>query len=259
MLKKSILLLLAVFIFFGCTPKKEKWIFIMAGQSNMAGRGIVEPQDTIHDATIFTLNKEMELDVAKEPLHFYEPKLAGLDCGLSFAKELRSNLPTNIEIVLVPCAVGGSSIDQWLGDSLHRNVKLYSNFKQRVNHAKRIGTIKGILWHQGESDAHKDKLPVYQGKLEKLFQNFRTDISNESLPIIIGELGVYAEPEERNNNWKALNNILYNMTLTDKNLAVVSSKGLKSNPDKVHFNAESQRNLGKRYAKQYLDISKPDK
>jgi len=259
MLKKSILLLLVVFIFFGCNPKKEKWVFIMAGQSNMAGRGIVEPQDTIRDATIFTLNKEMELDVAKEPLHFYEPKLAGLDCGLSFAKELRSNLPINIEIVLVPCAVGGSSIDQWLNDSLHRNVKLYSNFRDRVTVAKSMGNIKGILWHQGESDAHEDKLPVYRNKLEKLFQNFRTDISNDSLPIIIGELGDYAEPEERNNNWKALNSTLHSMTLTDKNLAVVSSKGLKSNRDKVHFNAESQRELGKRYAKQYLDISKPDK
>ncbi len=58
----------------------------------------------------------------KEPLHLYEPNLMGLDCGLSFAKEIRSQIPENIKIVLIPCAVGGSSINQWVGDSLHRNV-----------------------------------------------------------------------------------------------------------------------------------------
>jgi hypothetical protein len=223
----------------------------MAGQSNMAGRGIVESQDTISDPTIFTLTKEMKLVVAKEPLHFYEPKLAGLDCGLSFAKELRRNIPDSIEIILVPCAVGGSSINQWLGDSLHRDVKLYSNFKERVTYAKSIGTIKGVLWHQGESDAHSNKLSNYQNQLEKLVKKFRIDIDNDKLPILVGELGDYAEPEERNKNWKALNNILHNMAENDKRLAVISSKGLLSNPDKVHFNSEAQRELGKRFAKQF--------
>lgn len=259
MLKKFTLLLFAFFILFGCTQKKEKWIFIMAGQSNMAGRGLVEAQDTITDPSIFTLNKEMKLVLAKEPLHFYEPNLSGLDCGLSFAKELRSQLSKNIEIILVPCAVGGSSVNQWLNDLSHRNVKLYSNFRDRVAVAKSVGTIKGILWHQGESDAHPNKLPLYQNKLEQLFQKFRNDVGDDKLPIIIGELGDYAEPEERNNNWEVLNNILRKMTENDKNSYIVSSKGLKSNLDKVHFNSEAQRELGKRFAKQYLTISKPEK
>ncbi len=254
MLKKTPFLWLVIFIFFGCTPKKEKWIFIMAGQSNMAGRGLVEAQDTITNPNIFTLDKKMNLVIAKEPLHFYEPKLAGLDCGLSFAKELRSQLPKNIEIILVPCAVGASSIDQWLGDSLHRKVQLYSNFKERMVFSKSIGTIKGILWHQGESDAHPKKLPNYQNKLKQLFQKFRADVGNEKLPILAGELGDYAVPEDRNKNWKILNNILNKMARNDANLYIISTKGLQSNPDKVHFNSKSQRELGKRYAKQFLTI-----
>lgn len=252
MFKKVVLIFLSFFIFLGCTPKKEKWVFILAGQSNMAGRGIVESQDTVSNPAIFTITKEMELVVAKEPLHFYEPKLTGLDCGLSFAKELRSQIPNNIEIVLIPCAVGGSSIDQWLGNAFHRNVKLYGNFKKRANFAKSVGIIKGVLWHQGESDAHLNGLPLYQNKLEKLFQKFRIDLDNAKLPILVGELGEYAEPEKRNKNWKSLNTILHQMNKKDKNLSIVSSKGLKSNPDKIHFNSEAQRELGKRYAKQYL-------
>ena len=38
-------------------PDKENvWVFILAGQSNMAGRGLVEPQDTIHDSRVFSIN-----------------------------------------------------------------------------------------------------------------------------------------------------------------------------------------------------------
>ncbi len=97
--------------------KSQVWVFLMAGQSNMAGRGLVEPQDTISHSRILTINKVGKLIVAKEPLHFYEPSLTGLDCGLSFGKALLSHIPDSVSILLIPTAVGGSSISQWLGAS----------------------------------------------------------------------------------------------------------------------------------------------
>lgn len=237
-------------------PKENVWVFVMAGQSNMAGRGIVEAQDTLTDARILTVNKDLNLEIAQEPLHFYEPSLAGLDAGHSFAKKLKAHIPKNIKIVLLPCIVGGSSISQWVGDSIHRNVKLYSNFKKRVTYSKTIGTVKGVLWHQGESDAHDNSLPQYQSQLELLFQKFRKEVGIKNLPIIVGELGEFAEPEERNLNWKLLNEILHKMAKNDAHLYIVSSKGLKSNPDKIHFNSEAQRELGLRYTNQFLNIKK---
>jgi len=75
------------------------------------------------------------------------------------------------------------------------------------------------------------------------------------LPIISGKLGDYSEPESQNLNWKSLNEILHKMAKNDTNLYVISSEGLKSNPNKVHFNSEAQRELGKRYAKQFLAIN----
>ena len=108
--------------------KENVWVFIMAGQSNMAGRGIVEPGDTVPDKRIMSINKEGHIILAKEPLHFYEPERTGLDCGLSFAKTLIKKIPDSISILMIPTAVGGSSIKQWLEDSLYRNVKLFSNF-----------------------------------------------------------------------------------------------------------------------------------
>jgi mannonate dehydratase len=48
---------------------------------------------------------------------------------------------------------------------------------------------------------------------------------------------------------------LYKMAKNNADLYIVSSKGLKRNLDKVHFNSKSQRKLGKRYAKQFLMIN----
>ena len=157
-------------------PDKENvWVFILAGQSNMAGRGKVEPVDTIPDIRIFTINKEGELLLAKEPLHFYEPAATGLDCGLSFGKELLKHIPDSISVLIIPTAVGGSSISQWINDSTFRNVTLMTNFKEKIEIGQKYGTIKGILWHQGENDATtQETIEIYDKQLQKLFTLFRT-------------------------------------------------------------------------------------
>lgn len=76
----------------------------------MAGRAFVEPFDTIQTSRIYTIDNKNNWIFAKELLHFYEPSIAGLDCGLSFGKELTLNLGDSIAIGLIPCAVGGSSL-----------------------------------------------------------------------------------------------------------------------------------------------------
>ena len=187
--------------------KRDVWIFIMAGQSNMAGRGVVEPPDTLSNPHILTINRNNEIIIAKEPLHFYEPNLTGLDCGVSFARELIKHR-NSITILLVPAAVGGSSSTQWLGDSLHRNVRLLSNFKARVEAVKKYGTIKGILWHQGEADTEPKLIPGYEERLRKIFTQLRSYCDNATLPIVIGELGSFSGNQA---NWDLINQSILNM------------------------------------------------
>lgn len=238
-------------------PAKENvWVFIMAGQSNMAGRAFVEPQDTISDPQIISINKENRLILAKEPLHFYQPKLTGLDCGMSFARELIPHLDKNTVILLLPCAVGGSSIDFWLNDSIFNGVHLKSNFMEKVELVKKYGTLKGILWHQGESDAFEDKIPVYKSKLNELFTFFRKNAGNDSLPIIMGELGSYPVSEKMKTNWSSINEIIHQAANTDKHCSLVSTGDLKPKEDNIHFDSPSQRILGQRYADAYLKLPK---
>lgn len=231
-------------------PEKEDvWVFIMAGQSNMVGRALVAPQDTIPSERVLTINKSGDIIVAKEPIHFYEPSGAGLDCGLSFGKTLVQALPDSISVLLIPTAVGGSAISQWLGDSTHRTVKLLTNFTEKVKRAKEAGQIKGILWHQGEADANEKDILLYRERLSRLFSQFRRIAENETLTIVIGELGGYSQ---HNENWMKINEQIHLYASADPNAGVISSEGLADKGDKVHFNSEGQRILGERFANEYL-------
>ena len=231
--------------------KQNVWVFIMAGQSNMAGRGIVESEDTVSDKRIFSINKDGQIIIAKEPLHFYEPERTGLDCGLSFAKTLITKIPDSISILLIPTAIGGSSIRQWLGDSVFRNVKLFSNFSSKVEIAKQNGIIKGILWHQGESDANENNIPVHKERLHLLFSKFRTEIGNNALPVLLGELGSFSNNPA---DFNLINKAIHDYAAEDKNSRVISTKDLKDKGDHLHFDSEGQRTMGKRFANAYLSM-----
>ncbi|MDC6362632.1 MULTISPECIES: sialate O-acetylesterase [Flavobacteriaceae] len=224
------------------------WVFLMAGQSNMAGRGIIEQEDQVANKRIITINSKNQWVAAKEPLHFYEPDAAGLDCGMSFAQELLTKVPDSVTIALVPCAVGGSSVFQWQNDEDHRGVSLLSNLNQKVALAKKKGVIKGILWHQGESNANAEDLPRYSDALLSLFIKFRTMVQNEDIPIVMGELGRFAEPEEKAAYFNDVNTTLGTIAEEDNRLFLVSSEGLDHKGDHLHFNSAAQRKLGKKYA-----------
>jgi len=236
-------------------PEKHNiWVFIMAGQSNMAGRGQVEAMDTIPHPRILSINKNGELIIAKEPLHFYEPAMTGLDCGLSFGKELLKLVPDSVSILMLPTAVGGSSIRQWVNDSSFRGVTLFSNFKEKVEIGKKYGTIKGILWHQGETDASKaETINIYDAQLEKLFAAFRTEVGNKELPVFIGELGSFSKNDAK---WQSINSKISTFIERDSNSYLVKTSDLFHKGDSVHFDAEGQRKMGERFAERFIEMQK---
>lgn len=237
-------------------PEKDKlWVFIMAGQSNMAGRGIVQPDDTIPQSNIITINKKNEWIYAKEPLHFYQPKLTGLDCGMSFAKYVAKNISNDITIAILPTAVGGSSINYWLNDSLFNGVQLQSNLFEKIKLAQQYGVLKGILWHQGESDATKSNIPFYANNLKELFGIIRNKAGNQNLPIFVGELGAYSVKKETKKNWSIINKIIHKVANKDLNIYVIQTSDLTPNNDNIHFDADSQRKLGQRYAETFLNTT----
>ena len=92
-------------------PPKPIKVFVLAGQSNMAGRGVVEPQDRVADLNVVMLDRTLHWVPAIDPIHYDKP-IAGVGPGHSFARALVANDP-NAHIGLIPAAVGGSPISSW--------------------------------------------------------------------------------------------------------------------------------------------------
>ncbi|NIJ52491.1 sialate O-acetylesterase [Dyadobacter arcticus] len=75
-------------------PRKQFHLYLLAGQSNMAGRGAVEEQDKTTHPRVWVLTKDNIWQLATEPLHFDKPAVIGVGPGFAFAKAM-ADLDTN--------------------------------------------------------------------------------------------------------------------------------------------------------------------
>ena len=239
------------------TNRRKFQLYILAGQSNMAGRGKVEEQDTQSHPRVFALNKEGEWVPAAEPLHFDKPNIVGVGPGFAFGKAIAEH-KKGVRIGLIPCAAGGSPIASWTEGGYHSQTKShpYDDALRRARIAMQSGVIKGIIWHQGESDSKPELIKVYQAKLEELIVKFRRELGDDDLPFVVGKLGDFYVA--RNPNAQTINEILERIPLTVENTACADSAGLTSKSDLVHFDAKSERELGRRYAELMIKLEKGD-
>ena len=229
-------------------PAKEKFhLFLLTGQSNMAGRGKVADEDRKVHPRVLMLTKDLKWVLAVDPLHF-DKSIAGVGLGKSFGIQIAEANP-DVTIGLVPCAVGGSPILAWEPDGYHPSTKTHpwDDMLPRAQAALKVGTLKGILWHQGESDSKEELAPKYEDRLHALIARFRKELDAPAVPFIAGAMGNW--PERPWDEWKKMVDAAQ-MSLPEKvnKTAFVGSEGLKHKGDEVHFDATSYRELGKRYA-----------
>ena len=216
-------------------------LFLLIGQSNMAGRGTVGPQDQQTNPRIFMLTKDRQWSLARDPLHFDKPT-AGVGPASEFARALAQADPTMV-IGLIPCAVGGSSLDEWKVGG-----KNYAEAIARTREALKRGTLAGILWHQGESDSAHDKVVTYADRFAAMIAQLRQDLGAQDVPLVMGELGRFRPASAEFN--AALPAIASRVPLC----AYVTAENLTDRGDKLHFDTASQYLLGQRYAAAYLRL-----
>ena len=236
-------------------PKENFHLFLLVGQSNMAGRGAVTPADRDPHPRVLMLNKAGEWVPAVDPLHFDKPAAAGVGLGRSFGIAVAEANP-GVTIGLIPCAVGGSPIDTWKPGVFYQATQSHpwDDALRRARLALEAGTLKGILWHQGESDSSRELAPGYEAKLHDLVARFRAELKAPAVPFIVGQLGQFAESP-----WsefrRQVDRVHRDVPTKIPHAAFVSSEGLKHKGDKVHFDADSYRELGRRYAAAYLRLA----
>lgn len=232
--------------------KNKKDLFLLIGQSNMAGRAPILPSTSDPNDKIWMIDSNDNWVAAKNPIHFDKPTAVGVGPGLSFAQTVLE-ASNQKEIGLIPCAVGGSGIDDWQPGAKHSQTGIYAydEMLARVKKAKKNGKIKAILWHQGEQDSTPEKSEVYEEKLIQFFKRLRKDIGVKKTPIIIATLGDFYT--RTNPNAHKINAIISSIPAKLKKVYVISSSELTDKGDKVHFGTDAQKELGKRYAKKYLE------
>jgi hypothetical protein len=226
-------------------------LYILMGQSNMAGRGEITAEfKSVNHPAVFMLNKRNEWVTARHPVHF-DKAVAGVGPGLSFAIAMANQNP-GVKIGLIPCAVGGTSINSWQpgGYDSATNTHPYDDAVVRINMAMQTGVIKGMLWHQGESDSKPSSATAYPAKLKTLIERIRDITNNQQMPVIAGELGRYREP------YQTINLELTKIPSTISNTAVASSEGLTDKGDNTHFDSPSAKKLGERYAEKMILLKK---
>jgi hypothetical protein len=245
------LVLLLVSICSLAAQPRDLQLFLLIGQSNMAGRGPIEPQDKEPIPQVFSLNKAMEWVPAIDPLHFDKPEIAAVGLGRTFARTLLASRP-NASIGLIPCAFGGTSIEQW-----KRGGQLYEDAVKRAKFAMKSGRLRGILWHQGEADSGTAKLAgSYRERWTEFITLLRRDLDAPDIPVVVGELGeFFGKKADAPPTFAAtVNEQLALIPLTVPHTVFVSSAGLTHKGDEVHFDTPSIREFGRRYAHAFLSL-----
>ena len=222
-------------------------LFLLIGQSNMAGRGPVEASDKVPHPRVFMLTKELAWVPAADPMHFDRPEIIGVGPGASFGRAVADADP-KITVGLIPAAVGGSSLDQWKVGG-----ELYTNAVARARAALPHGRLAGILWHQGESDNTAEKAATYAKRFRTMIAQLRKDLNAEDVPLMVGELGRFRESNE------VVNKVLVMLPGQVPLCAFVSAEGLKDKGDQLHFDSASQREFGRRYAQAWFGLVKASK
>lgn len=222
-------------------------IFLLMGQSNMAGRGLLEDVEPIRDERIRVF-QDGRWAVAEEPLHHDRPT-AGIGLAMSFARTVLDANP-GTEIGLVPRAVGSTPLERWVPGA-----DLYEGAMAAAHEAARDGTVKAVLWHQGEHDSKSDAdASSYLRRFSVMVTTLREQLDRPSLPVIVGELGGYLSTRPDFPHYRTVNAELHKIPDALSHCAFISAECLTDKGDNLHYDARSLRIFGERYAAAYLRL-----
>ncbi len=219
-------------------------VFLLLGQSNMAGYPKALESDKVPDDRVLVLDYYSDQwRTAIPPLH--ETWQGAIGPGDWFGKTIVEHIPEGDTIGLVPCAISGERIETFLKNGGSK----YNWIIERARMAQqRGGIIEGILFHQGESNNGDSSWPQ---KVYTLVQDLRTDLDLGSVPFLAGEL-LYS------GGCAGHNTLVNQLPSIIDNCHVISANGLTVDPADtqyyLHFGHDSQVEFGRRYAQKMIDV-----
>jgi len=230
------------------TTQEITHVFLLIGQSNMAGRAKLKAGDDkqLKNCVLWNGNN---WEPAKAPFNRYSTHLKpsftqGMNSGPEFVKAYQKANP-GVKVGIINWARGGSSIEEWHPD---HKLDLYHAAVKNTKAALSInGELKGILWHQGESNSKRSHL--YPKQLKEHIQRLREVFNQPKLPVVYGQIGLW------NKDY-----VSFNKMITQQPANIPYTRCIKTNDltnfDPYHFDHPSQLIMGKRYAAEMLQLLK---
>ena len=231
--------------------KSKKWVFIMLGQSNMAGQAMCEAEDVIAAPRVFKMARNKTWAPGHELFNINpwrsdtgEPcKVGDIDMGPSRAFGVNVIAGTNdaeVDVRIINLAYSGSNIESWNPEGNPGGDEHYAGILPYLDEAMKIGVFRGFIWHQGEANSGTPPAN-YAAKLAAIIAAIRSHVGVPNLPVVAGEVGTTSDDSNTVNQGLAL------LAQSDTHFAVATSENLTLQ-DNVHYDSASQREYGKRYA-----------
>ncbi len=256
---------------------EEADIWVLAGQSNMQGYGLLSGPPKLNPRVmVFGLDNRWMPPVP--PTHrvytaaapVYQATIREKNPGITdeawkTMEEGERKSPSNTtgpdrtfaeaivdatgrRVGLLPCALGSTSMADWDPAKLQQGDRsLYGTMIERI---RRVGgRVKGVLWYQGESDAGSGPtLAAFPAAFLNLVDSLRRDTGIADLPFIYVQISRFAlENQELAPSWDALREQQRTLAGQRKNLWVVPAIDLPLD-DLIHIGASGQARLGRRMA-----------
>ncbi len=253
---KRYLALTILFFLSTFNAQAKDLIFILAGQSNMAGQGDASKLASAYRRV--PSNVEFYYNGYKAPLNRF--KHFGPEIG--FAHEISRHFPHD-KIKLIKFAVGGTSLFAWdpiwNANKAHstRNASagpLFEKLIKTVNiqFDSNSDQISGVLWMQGETDAYyPTAAKQYADNLNRFVNALRDKLNSPNTLFIMGSVNPPLKLFPSTRIVQHAQKVSVNRI---KNLLLVKTDDLAKRNDDLHYNAEGQLELGKRFARAYLKI-----
>lgn len=254
-------------------PDPNFHIYLAFGQSNMEGQGDIGSQDKSVDERFQLLwsadagscnqgaSKGKWIKAVPPLAHCQGAKLGPADY---FGRTMVEKTDPQIKVGIIVVAVAGCSIDLFDKDGYANYARSQQSWMtQRINtyggnpygrmiemakKAQEEGVIKGIIFHQGETDAGNGQWP---SKVKKVYDNIIKDLGlGNDIPFLAGEV-------LRSGSSSGANNNIAKLPQQSKNFYVVSSEGFNQalgDGQNVHFTSQEYRDFGKRYAEKMIEV-----
>lgn len=245
-------------------------IFILGGQSNMAGSGI--PGELPPEYRKHPKNVRMPIpprDRGRRPatdLVPFAPLPERFGPEVAFAHAIARAWPDK-QIVLIKMAIGGTSALAWAPDWTPEGAALTGNERVGALYDRLIKTqvkpildrygkeakVVGILWAQGGRDGKFQKAAeTYEANLTKIIKAFRRDLGDSQLPFVFAHTvdapvtGFPYIEQVRAGQKRVAGSV--------PRTALVPIDGLSRKRDRTHFDTQGQLELGRRFADAYLKL-----